>query len=53
MEKLCKCGKVLDERLNYCVHCGKEIKKESINKSNSKKNIKSVKYSPLLEILKS
>ena len=28
MSKKCECGKELDARLNYCVHCGKEVKKE-------------------------
>ena len=52
MEKYCKCGKTIDDRINYCVHCGKETKRVTTNKSNSKKNVKSVKYSPLLEIFK-
>ena len=53
MKKVCECGKELDERLNYCVHCGKEIvSKVTKNEPEKKKTIKSKKYSPLLEILK-
>ena len=53
MNKKCECGKELDARLNYCVHCGKEtVKKEVKETTNakSKKSVKSGKYSPLLEI---
>lgn len=53
MKKVCECGKKLDERINYCVHCGKELnKKVSKVESEKKKSIKSKKYSPLLEIFK-
>ena len=53
MKKVCECGKELDERLNYCVHCGKElVSTVTKNEPEKKKTIKSKKYSPLLEILK-
>ena len=53
MNKKCECGKEFDERVNYCVNCGKEVaKKEVTETSTKKKNVKSVKYSPLLEIFK-
>lgn len=52
MEKKCMCGKGIDERLNYCVHCGKVLKKVEVKKVTAKKAIKSAKFSPLLEIFR-
>ena len=54
MEKYCECGKVLDERLNYCVHCCKEVERVApkIEAPVKKAPKRSKKYSPLLEILK-
>mgnify|MGYP003316565702 CR=1 FL=1 len=53
MKKVCECGKELDERINYCVHCGKELEKKTTSANTTKKkNSKSGKYSPLLEIFK-
>ena len=55
MSKKCECGKELDTRLNYCVHCGKEVSKKEIKETSTSKSkkAKSVKYSPLLEIFNS
>ena len=53
MKKYCECGKELDERVNYCVHCCKELDKKTVKEtatSSNKKKVKSGKYSPLLEI---
>ena len=55
MKKYCECGKEIDERVNYCVHCGKELERKVAKTeatSTRKKAVKSVKYSPLLEIFK-
>lgn len=53
MKKYCECGKELDERINYCVHCCKELEKKEVKETPAKKkSAKSVKYSPLLEIFK-
>ena len=55
MKKYCECGKELDERVNYCVHCCKELDKKPVKETTAspkKKSVKSVKYSPLLEIFK-
>ena len=52
MTKRCVCGKEIDERINYCVHCGKELKQVEIKKTTAKRTLKSKKYSPLLDILK-
>ena len=53
MKKYCECGKEIDERVNYCVHCGKELEiKVAKTETTKKKTVKSVKYSPLLEIFK-
>lgn len=46
----CVCGKEIDERINYCVHCGKVLKEVEVKKVSAKRVIKSKKYSPLLEI---
>lgn len=46
----CVCGKEIDERINYCVHCGRETKEVEVKKLSSKRVLKSKKYSPLLEI---
>ena len=40
MKKYCECGKEIDERVNYCVHCGKELAKKEV-KTEKKKTIKS------------
>ena len=55
MKKYCECGKELDERVNYCVHCGKEVSKQDTKETSTSKSkkVKSVKYSPLLEIFNS
>ena len=54
MKKYCECGKELDERVNYCVHCCKEVENNNVKVEAPKKKAtrKSKKYSPLLEILK-
>ena len=46
------CGKAIDERINYCVHCGKVLKEVEVKKVTAKKTLKSMKYSPLLEIFR-
>ena len=48
----CVCGKEIDERLNYCVHCGKVLKTVEVKKVSAKKAIRSAKFSPLLEIFR-
>ena len=54
MKKVCICGKEIDERLNYCVHCGKEIvRKTEEKKCGCSCKKKSPKYSPMLEITNS
>ena len=50
MKEKCVCGKEIDERLYYCVHCGKVLKEVEVKKETPKKRLKSNKYSPLLEI---
>lgn len=52
MKDRCKCGKEVDERLYYCVHCGRTLKEVEVKKETAKKRLRSSKYSPLLEIFR-
>ena len=52
MKEKCVCGKEIDERINYCVHCGKVLKEVEVKKESAKKRLKSSKYLPLLEIFR-